>query len=340
MRIAIVGVGSLGTIIGALITKAGVEIDLIDKDIEQVRALRENGARVTGQMNLTTPVKAFTPDEIIGKYDLILYLVKATHDHEALPFIYDHLEEDGFVLTMQNGMPEERIAKFIGPERIMGCAVGWGATLVRPGISRMTSEVHRMTYDVGEIDGSDSERLQRVIDLLSLAGQAYKTFNLIGLRWSKLLFNAPFNGTSTIIGGTYGDVLLNHKALLCAAHIMREALIVARAANIHLQVIQEFNFNVFNFNNKKELIERLPLYGIFYGPHRDIKASMLYDIEKGEPCEIDAINGVISAWARKYRVETPVNDQVVETIKAIENGSIKPGPAVFNQITIPVLPEE
>lgn len=334
------GAGSIGTIVGALISKAGLDIDLIDVDKEHIAALKENGAKVIGQMNLSTPVKVLTPDEMSGQYDLFLYLVKANHDHEALPIVKQHLKNNGVVLTMQNGIPEQVVAKYVGNRRTMGCAVGWGATLIRPGVSRMTSEVHRMTYDIGELDGSDSVRLQEVAEILSLAGKVYKTYNLFGLRWAKLMFNAPFNSISTIIGGTYGDVLYDDKALFCAAFIVREALLVARAADVHPQIIQEFDFSMLDFHTRKDLIKKLPMYGMFFGPHRDIKASMLYDIEKGESCEIEAINGVISEGGKSYKVATPVNDCVVKLIKEIESGQRKPGKANLDLIELPSIPEE
>ena len=163
MRMAVMGAGSLGTIIGALITKGGLEIDLIDVNTAHVNALKERGAKITGKMELEVPVKALTPDEMAGEYDLFFYLVKATHNEEALPKVAQHLKSDGVVVTMQNGIPEESVAAVVGRERTLGCAVGWGAALVAPGVSMLASDLERMTYDIGELDGQITDRLKKII---------------------------------------------------------------------------------------------------------------------------------------------------------------------------------
>ncbi|MDH7480309.1 MAG: 2-dehydropantoate 2-reductase N-terminal domain-containing protein, partial [Syntrophomonadaceae bacterium] len=133
MRVAVVGAGSLGTIIGAMLTRAGRDVVLVDANREQVRALNEKGAQVVGFLELTVPVKAITPGEMEGIYDLVLYLVKSNFDDVALPQILPHLGPDSIVLTLQNGLPEEKVAELVGASRTMGGAVGWGATWIAPG---------------------------------------------------------------------------------------------------------------------------------------------------------------------------------------------------------------
>src|SRR3954465_14090333 len=84
MRIAIMGAGSLGTIIGALITAGGQEIDLIDVNKEHVEALNHSGAKITGFMDLRVPVKALLPNEMTGKYDLVFLLTKQVYNQTCL----------------------------------------------------------------------------------------------------------------------------------------------------------------------------------------------------------------------------------------------------------------
>lgn len=128
MRTAVVGVGSLGTIIGALITKNGGQIDMIDSYKPTVDALREKGATVTGTMEFNVPVSALTPDEMEGVYDLFILTTKQTALHTVLPQLISHMDENTLVLTLQNGIPEELVASYVGKERTAGGAVGWGAT--------------------------------------------------------------------------------------------------------------------------------------------------------------------------------------------------------------------
>jgi 2-dehydropantoate 2-reductase len=155
MKVAILGAGSLGTISGALITKNGGDVVLIDANKEHVEALNKNGATITGKMDITVPVKAITPDAMSGEYDLVLYLVKQTYNEAALKALVPHLHKDSIVCTLQNGVPEDAVAAHVGREKVMGCAVGWGATWLRPGVSELTSESEKMTLDVGETGRND-----------------------------------------------------------------------------------------------------------------------------------------------------------------------------------------
>ncbi len=93
MRIALMGVGSLGTIIGAFLYKNGQEITLIDANKEHVDALNKNGATISGKIDMNVPVKAILPEEMEGKYDIVFYLVKQTYNEVALKQLLPHLKE-------------------------------------------------------------------------------------------------------------------------------------------------------------------------------------------------------------------------------------------------------
>ncbi len=125
MRIAVMGAGSLGTILGSMLSRDGLNVELVDANQEHVEALNSQGARVEGLMEFTTPVKALTPDQMQGHYDLVIYLVKSTYDDMALPLIQSHLGSDSALITLQNGVPEGKVSSYIGRERTLGGAVGW-----------------------------------------------------------------------------------------------------------------------------------------------------------------------------------------------------------------------
>lgn len=340
MTVAIMGVGSLGTIIGALIAKQNQDIILIDNNGEHVAALNNNGATITGTMDLqNVPVTAITPSEMKGEYSIVFYLVKQTHNKTALRQLLPHLSPDSVVCTLQNGVPEDAVAEIIGTDRTIGCAVGWGATWLKPGVSQLTSEPDKMTYDVGELDGTVTPRLQKIVDILNLAGYAELVTNLPGVRWTKLLVNATFSGMSAALGCTFGEILDHEKALTCVAHIANETLQVVRSLGITMEPIQGHDLRMLAFNTEEERAGKFPIYHMVYGPHRLLRASMLQDLEKGFPCEIDAINGVISTKGQQVNVATPVNNQVVKIIKGIEAGQYKPDFANIDHFVLPTLPK-
>ncbi|NLV17209.1 MAG: ketopantoate reductase family protein [Syntrophomonadaceae bacterium] len=339
MRMAIMGAGSLGTIIGALLTKNGYETDLIDSNVQHVEALNKSGAKIIGLMDLVQPVKALTPDQMTGEYDLYFYLVKSTQHDQALQHVVKHLKPDGVVLAMQNGIPENAVAAVVGKERTAGCIVGWGATWMEPGVSKLTSTPDHMSYDVGEMDGKDTARVNEIVKILSAAGIPEKTTNLMGIRWTKLTINSSFSTMSAVVAGTYGDVLDNPKALTCAAHIWQEALAVAKAAGVSPEPLQGFDIRQLDFETQKERAEKLPLFSKLLTPHRSIKTGILFDIEAGRMPEIEtAYNGIICEWGEKYGVQTPVNKQVLDIVKGMANGEYKIEPANVDRVKIPDFP--
>jgi 2-dehydropantoate 2-reductase len=212
MRIAVVGAGSLGTVVGAMLTGGGLDVIMVDASEETVRALNESGARVTGNLDITQPVRAVTPDGMQGLYELVVYLAKSTYDEQALPQVLPHLGDESMLITLQNGVPEERVSSYVGRERTLGGAVLWSAEQVEPGVSRMTSDPDQMGYDIGELDGKETERLRRVKSVLDHAGTAHITSNLAGVRWTKLLFNVAASGMSTALGATGGEMMASDKA--------------------------------------------------------------------------------------------------------------------------------
>ena len=339
MKIAIMGAGSMGTIVGAFIAKKGGDVVLIDANKEHVAALNSNGAQIVGKLDMIVPVKAITPDQMAGTYDVVFYMVKQTANSIALKQLLPHLAERSTVCTLQNGVPEDAVAEIVGAERTIGGTVGWGATWVKPGVSMFTSNPDKMTYEVGALDGRITVRLQAVAAVLSMAGKPEMVTNLQGARWSKLLLNATGSGMSTVLGGTFGDVLDNPKALLCAAHVGDETVRVAKARGIKMEPMQGNDISAMTFKNKQELQEVFSKYHAALGPHRLLKASMLQDLEKGLRCEIDAINGTVSSWGKVVGVPTPVNDKVVELIKSFETGKNKPAFGNLEKFTLPEVPE-
>ena len=320
MRTAILGAGALGIIIGALMTKNGKQVDLIDSYQENVDALNADGARVTGNLELHWPVTALTPQEMKGEYDLILLLTKQTANEMALPRLLPHLHPDSIVCTLQNGIPEDGVAAIIGRERTIGGAVGFGATWLRPGVSELTSTleaVEKFAFEIGELDGVVRPRLETVKEILSAAGGTTILTNLMGIRWTKLLMNATFSGMSAALGCSFRDVLADEKAMTCIAHIADETIKVCHGKGYRMVEMQGADMEFLELGSKADIAGKMDFYRKVWGRHNN-KASMLQDLEKGNNTEIDHINGVVCRSGRECGIATPFNDKVVEIIKQAE----------------------
>ena len=323
-RYAIYGAGSLGTVLGAYITKNGGRIDLINRNKEHVAALREKGATINGTVELNVPVTVLTPDEMSGEYDVILLLTKQLHNKEVVTFLKEHLAEDGVIVTLQNGLPEPEIAEIIGENRTMGCVVEWGATLSAPGVCTLTSEPESLSFHMGKMEGITDERFAEVKALLELMCPVHEEPNLIGARWYKLMINATFSGLGTVVGGVFGDVSENAAARKVAIRCMKECIDVGHAAGAEFAPVQGKNITaLFYYKNAIKRGIATLLIPIAMKKHRNIEPSMLQDQKMGKPCEIDAINGIVCAWGKKCGVGTPINDKIVEIVKQCESGALR-----------------
>ncbi len=332
MKSAIYGAGSLGTVLGAYLSKNGVPVELINRNKQHVEALNQKGAHVTGTVDFTVPVRAILPEQMHGPYDVIFLLTKQLHNPEVVAFLAALLAPDGILVTLQNGIPEPGIAEILGRERTVGCVVEWGASLIAPGVAELTSAPDSLSFHMGGMPGVSAEKLALVKSLLERMCPVDLEENLMGARWSKLLINATYSGIGTALGGTFGDVSNPVLPRKLAVRCMKECIDVGRAAGVSFAPVQGKDVTkLFYYKGalKRKFAELL--VPIAMKKHVGIVPSMLQDLRNGKPCEIDAINGVVCAYGRKAGVPTPINDRIVRVVKSIQRGERR---AVPENITL------
>jgi 2-dehydropantoate 2-reductase len=318
---AVMGAGSLGIVVGALLARRGHDVVLIDADEKNVDALNTMGARVTGFLDIAVPVRALLPSQMEGIYDIVFLLTKQTYNEAALTALLPHLAADSTVCTLQNGIPEESVASRVGIARTIGGTVGFGATWREPGVSILTSKLealHDFGFDIGEIDGRVTPRLHRIKDVLSAVGGCQIVDNLMPIRWSKLLMNATFSGVSAALGCLFGDVLDDPRAMRFLSHIADETIKVARANGFRLAEMQGEDMELLELRPGETVDDKMAFYRRVWSRHAKLKASMLQDLEKGRKTEINQINGYVCQKGRAAGVATPCNDLVVELVSEAE----------------------
>ena len=326
MRVAIYGAGSLGTILGAFISKAGVPVELINRNKAHIEALKTKGAQVVGTMQFCQPVIAYTPDEMSGQYDILFLMTKQQHNAEVVQMLKNYLAADGVLVTFQNGLPEMQIAEVLGEERVLGSTVAWGATLQSPGVCELTSEPDALSFSLGAISEKRSKHFAKVKELLELMGTVDVEENFLGTRWSKLLINASFSGMSAVLGCTFGEAAGPKESRKVVQAIIKECIDVCQKGGIRIEPVQGKDIvKLLNYTNPLKKAFSFFIIPIAIRKHAKLKASMLQDLEKGKLTEVDAINGAVSEYGRKVGFPTPVNDKVVEIIHKIEKGELKPG---------------
>ena len=326
MRTAIYGAGSLGTILGAFINKAGMPIDLINRNKAHVEALNLNGASVTGTMQFNQKVKAYTPDMMSGEYDIIFLMTKQQNNKEVVTALKEYLATDGVLVTFQNGLPEVQIAEILGEERVLGCTVAWGATMQSPGVCELTSEPDALSFSLGSISKKRSRHFAKVKEMLEMMGTVEVEENFIGTRWSKLLINAAFSGMSAVLGCTFGEAAVPKESRRVVQALIKECIDVCATGGIRIEPVQGKDIvKLLDYKGSLKKAVSFFIIPIAIRKHAKLKASMLQDIEKGKLTEVDAINGSVSEFGRKVGCPTPMNDKVVEIIHKIEKGELKPG---------------
>ena len=326
MKLAIYGAGSLGTILGAYISRAGVPVDLINRNKSHVEALQSKGARVVGTVQFTQQVTACTPAEMSCRYDIIFLMTKQQNNAETVQMLKDYLADDGVLVTFQNGLPEMQIAKVLGEDRVLGCTVAWGATMQGPGICELTSSPDALSFSLGAVSQKRSGHFAKVKELLEHMGTVEVEENFIGTRWSKLLINAAFSGMSAVLGCTFGEAAGPKESRRIVQKLIKECIDVCRAGGIRIEPVQGKDIvKLLDYSNPLKRAFAFMIIPVAIRKHAKLKASMLQDIEKGKLTEVDAINGAVSDYGRMVGCPTPANDKVVEIIHRIEKGELKPG---------------
>lgn len=185
MKCAIYGAGSLGTVLGAYMTKNGQEVELINRNKAHVEALNQKGAHIKGTVDFKTPVKAITPDQMTGKYDVFFLMTKQLFNKAVVTFLKDYLTEDGVIVTLQNGIPEPGIAEIVGKNHTMGCTVEfeenligarWSKLLINATFSGLGTVIGGVFGDVSE--GKDTKKIalacmKECIDVGTAAGVTF-----------------------------------------------------------------------------------------------------------------------------------------------------------------------
>ena len=298
MKIAVVGPGGVGGYFGGLLAKAGLDVHFLGRGAH-LEAIRKKGLEIRScNGDFTVKVKAYSDPVEIGPCDLILFCVKAFDTKGTVERIKPLIDPSTIVLSLQNGVDNEAsIGDVLGKEKVMGGIAFIGSRISEPGVILHTAAG---SIAFGEIDGGESERGRSLLRLLEEAGiEAKLTENIKKTMWRKMVWNCGFNAITALTGCTVAQVLScpESRSLIKAA--MGEVIEVAISAGIGLAA-----------DIPEKTITQTEKQG-------EIRTSMLIDMERGRPMEIEALNGAVSRAGREFGVATPVNDTLYGLVTAV-----------------------
>lgn len=293
--ILIAGTGALACLFAARLSAAGSSVWMLGSWPEGLAALRRHGVclvEADGQ-GRAYPVRVATSAKEIGSARQALVLVKAWQTAQTASKLADCLDSTGLALSLQNGMGNrELLAQALGPERVALGTTTAGATLLGPGCARPAG--------AGQVTLEEDRRLDPLAERLTRAGfSVERTQDADSLIWGKLAINAAVNPLTALLEVPNGALLSSPAAWGLAAELAREAAAVAEAQGVRLP-----------YPDPVKAAAEVAAWTA------DNRSSMLQDMQRGAPTEIDAICGAIVRLGQAAKVPTPVNQALWQLIKA------------------------
>jgi 2-dehydropantoate 2-reductase len=311
MKICVFGAGAIGGYVGLMLQEGGADVSLVARGAH-LEAIRANGLRVVFKDGEKTQRMRATDDPAeLGPQKYVIVALKAHQAWETAERLAPLLGDETAVVTMQNGIPwwyfhgfegqyaglqlqsvdpDGRQWRAIGPERAIGATVYPAAEIREPGVIK---HIYGDKFGFGEPDRRQTERVMRLIEAFEAGGlKARYHPEIRNDIWLKLWGNLCFNPISALTRATLDVVATDPGTRAVARHMMEEAEKIARRIGVHFRVD----------------IERRIDGAAGVGAHR---TSMLQDLERGRPIELDALLCVVQEMGRIVDVETPYIDTVL-----------------------------
>jgi 2-dehydropantoate 2-reductase len=320
-KILIWGAGAIGGTVGAYLKRAGHEVVFVDVVAEHVAAIRSSGLRITGPVaEFSVQAPAFLPAEVTEKFSRVFLCVKAHHTEEACRALLPHLADDGYVLSLQNGLCERIIADIAGPARTVGAFVNFGADWHGPGEIMYGN---RGAVVLGEIDGRMTERLaalHRV--MLEFDAAAITTNNIFGYLWGKLAYGSMLFAQA-LTNDSIADALGNPQNFDLWRRLGAEVMAVAKAENI-----QPMGFNGFDpaafFPGASEAGARASIDKMvaFNRTSTKTHSGVWRDLAvRKRRTEVDVQIFPIAEIGASHGIATPLTRKLVQMIHEVEAGT-------------------
>ncbi len=306
--VLVAGAGALGSVVGGLLAAHGWPVTLLGR-AQHLDAIRVGGLHVEGLFgahHVGDLACVTDAADLRGRFRTVFFTVKSWDTEQVARLVATVLASDGLVVSMQNGLGNlERIAGIVGDTRVLGARVIFGSEVVRAGRVRVTVEAAPVL--IGSPDPADPVRAaaaERWAGELAAAGiPAAPTASILAELWAKVFYNAALNPLGAMLGVPYGWLAADPDARRIMDDVIGEAFAVARAADVPLAWPDADAYRASFYDRLVPSTAR----------HR---SSMLQDLERDRPTEIDAINGYVAARGAALGVPTPVNIALTRMIRA------------------------
>jgi len=300
MNITIIGAGAMGSLFGSLLARSEENVFLIDIWQEHVNAINSIGLGVefdgkTSRVDLQASSKI----QDAPKSDLVIIFVKSTQTQQAAAQALKCINDNGVVLTLQNGMGNaDIISKLVDPGKVIAGTTSHGATILGPGLVRHAGIGPTM---IGMWSKEKYSGLENIKNIFSSAGIDTKIEDDIHLVvWKKLIINVGINAITALTGIKNGSILDSPPTGDLVRSAVKEACDVALAHGVKLA---------------DDMADRVFKVAAATGPNR---SSMGQDVDHKRQTEIDAINGAVVSLAQEKGMPVPVNQTLTALIRTLQ----------------------
>lgn len=319
-RMVMVGAGAIGGVMATLMREKGCDMTVVCKHGEIVDIAEGRGLRVTGVLGehqANMPAVADI-EELQGQFDVAFIATKAYDMPGCARRLLPMLTPDSLVVSLQNGICTDALSAVVGPERTVGCVVGFGATLLGPGELCMTSTGELI---IGRMQGDQTD-LEPVREAMCAVAPTVIRRDIYAQLYSKLIINSCITSLGAICGLKLGKMLLMRRARQLFLSVIGEAVAVARALGLTLPPYGgklDYEKLMAGEGWASDLRRRITLLAVGF-KYRRLKSSSLQSLERGRPTEIDYFNGFIAQKGEEMGIPCPVNRRLTQMIKEIEGG--------------------
>ncbi|MCC6534983.1 MAG: ketopantoate reductase family protein [Burkholderiales bacterium] len=349
-HIVFIGAGAVGGYVGGHLTRAGEDVTLVDPWPEHVQAMRSRGLHLGGsQGEHVVKVNAINVCDVQGfmrkPVDVAVICTKSYDTEWAAMMIRPYLAPRGYVVSMQNGINEERIARAVGWGRTVGTTVSTiSVNAYEPGRIKRYQEPGSSTrhnvFRVGEVHGLITERVTELARIFNAVDRAAVTDNLWGERWTKLSANTITHGLlgSTGLDNTHVYVRRDRIHLL-GVKLGGEAVAVGRALGFRIGTILGISPDDWyeaGINRDARALRRVQdgLTAWMATLIEPSHSSVGRDVMRGRLSEIDYTNGLVADKGVEADVPAPTHAAVTALVRRIDRGELKPDPSNVDGIPV------
>lgn len=307
MKIAVLGAGAIGSLIGGLLKKSGEEVYLVDIQSDHVEAINERGLLISqeGKDDEKIAIPATTDPSSVGVVDIVILMTKTQDTMVALKGALSLIGPQTFVVTLQNGLGNpEKIAGFVNKDNIVAGTTMMGGIKKGPGHVLKKQPVGAV-HSIKKWVGQNNEAVRQIGRVLSAAGMHTEVFDDVEqLIWKKLVLAGGFSALTAITRLNIDDLLGVEEGKWLIQRVIREIVEIANKKGIDLNFEEELEHTMSIFKGTKAIKGHI--------------TSLCYDVLNGRTTEIGSLNAAIAAEAETLGFEAPYNKTLANLVKIIE----------------------